>query len=239
MIIFVDYEHARAHTAKWGEKLLAARTRITYRLEDLAGQHCMLVRYDRVTPGLIDKLEVEAIFISGNGTDPSLYSTESLAPLRAIVRETDLPMFGFCGGFQFIAEALGSEVVALEPARGVAEVGESTDPTADAKAGGPIEFGYLPVDVHVAGGSDTGAVHPVLEGLGDAPVFRHAHSLHVPSPPDGFDVLASTPITPVQVAINDEQRIVGTQFHPEYWTNDYPDGERMISNFLRWSGVTR
>ena len=146
-------------------------------------------------------------------------------------------MFGFCGGFQCIAEALGSAVVPLEPTTGEDDVGEATAATAPAgeqaasTRPGPVEFGYLPIDV-------TGT-HPVLEGLSQSPVFRHAHSLHVPNPPDGFEVVASTEITPVQLAIHDEHRIVGTQFHPEYWTDEYPDGETMIANFLQWSGVTQ
>ena len=39
VIVFVDYEHEQAHSKPWGERLLAARTWITYRLEDLSGQH--------------------------------------------------------------------------------------------------------------------------------------------------------------------------------------------------------
>ena len=231
MIVFVDYEHVRAHSSKWGEKLLAARTRITYRLEDLADQHCMLVRYDRVSHELLERLGATAIFISGNGTDPSMYDEASLAPLREIVRARELPMFGLCGGFQFIAETLGAAVVPLEVDHDGADAGEATDGRV-----GPVEFGYLPVDVFPV---DVTERHPVLDGLGDQPVFRHAHSLHVPDPPAGFDVLASTDITPVQIVVNNKDRIVGTQFHPEYWTDEHPEGQTMISNFLRWSGVTR
>lgn len=234
MIIFVDYEHKRAQSSPWAEKLMAARTRITYRLEDLSGEHCMLVRYDRITPELVERLDTKAIFISGNGTDPSHYDKESLLPLQEIVRARTLPMFGFCGGFQFIADALGSAVVSLEPEHDKSAVGEASDDTADAdqpERRGPVEFGYMPIDVVRA--------HPVLDGITNRPVFRHAHSLHVPEPPAGFNILASTDITPVQLAIHDDDRIVGTQFHPEYWTDEHPEGETMIANFLRWSGVTR
>ncbi len=231
MIIFVDYEHERAHTSSWGEKLLAARTRITYRLEDLSGQHCHLVRYDRITPELVEHLGAKAIFISGNGTAPSHYDETALDPLRSIVRARRLPMFGFCGGFQFIADALGSAVVPVdsdhEPA---GAVGEAASSGADKQPTMPAEFGYHPVDLL--------GDHDVLEGLDPRPVFRHAHSLHVPEPPEGFEVLASTEITPVQLAVHDADRIVGTQFHPEYWTHDHPEGETMIRNFMRWAGVT-
>ncbi|MDH3296626.1 MAG: hypothetical protein OER95_20080 [Acidimicrobiia bacterium] len=32
----------------------------------------------------------------------------------------------------------------------------------------------------------------------------------------------------------DDRRLVGTQFHPEYWTDDHPDGRTVIANFLDW-----
>ncbi|MEL7207591.1 MAG: hypothetical protein AAGK32_05070, partial [Actinomycetota bacterium] len=63
--------------------------------------------------------------------------------------------------------------------------------------------------------------------------------LHVPVPPAGFTVVASTPTTPVQLAIDDDRRMVGAQFHPEYWTEEHPAGRTLITNFLRWAGIDR
>ena len=228
MLIFVDYEHADAHGDEFGERMLAARTRITYRLEDLAGSPCHLVRYDRIDVALLDRLGATAIFISGNSRDPSSYEPERLDPIHAIVRQTPLPVVGFCGGFQLIAQALGAPVVPLDADR-VAE----TDPTIVTLGDGrPFEYGYHPIDV--ADGADR---HPLLTDLGEHPVFRHAHGLHVPGPPAGFETLASTASTPVQLAVHDERRIVGTQFHPEYWTDEHPDGRSLVENFLDWSGL--
>jgi GMP synthase (glutamine-hydrolysing) len=223
MLVFVDYEHADGH----GERMLAARTRITYRLEDLAGCHCHLVRYDRIDQGLLDTLGATAIFISGNSRDPDAYGPEQVAPVLALVRDTDLPVFGFCGGFQLIAQALGADVVPL-----AADEVDAADPTMiTLDDGRAFEYGYHPVDV-----TPGASRHPLLTTLDERPVFRHAHGLHVPEPPAGFDVLASTRVTPVQLAVHDERRIVGTQFHPEYWTDEHPDGRTLIANFLRWSG---
>jgi GMP synthase (glutamine-hydrolysing) len=96
----------------------------------------------------------------------------------------------------------------------------------------PAEFGYHPVEV-LSPGSD----HALLAGLGTDPVFRHAHALHIAEPPTGFRSLASTPVTPIQLAVDDDRRQVGTQFHPEYWTDEHPAGRTLITNFLRWSGI--
>ena len=230
MIVFVDYEHADGRSAAWGEKVQAARTWITYRLEDLSSRPCHLVRYDRVDRALLDRLGAEALFISGNGTDPSRYDPAALEPLHSIIRDAAVPTFGFCGGFQCVAQALG---VALNPI----SVDENTPPEllrpfgADAdgneKQG---EAGYHPITLE--------AEHELLDGMGDAPVVRHAHYLQVPSLPDGFQRLASSQVTPIQMAVDEERRIVGTQFHPEYYTAEHPAGRVMIENFLRWSGLT-
>lgn len=206
MIVFVDLEHVSGHDQPWGEKLLAARTWITYRLEDMAERPCMLIRYDRVSDELFDRLGVEAMFISGNSAAPEVYEPGSLDALRALIASRSIPTFGFCGGMQVMATSLGGDLVPL--------------------GDGVREFGYDDVEL-------TGA-HRVLDGLGPVEVVRHAHSLHVPVAPDGFDVIGSTPVTPLQMIVDDENRMVGTQFHPEYFTDDHPAGAVMIENFMRW-----
>ncbi len=225
MIVFVDYEHADGYAANWGQKMMAARTRITYRLEDLSGHHCMLVRYDRVSPDLLSRLDAKAVFISGNGTDPRRYDPADLASLREIVTSGRLPVFGFCGGFQFLAEAFGAELVPIDPdvAAGHADL---VRPFPDGRLG---EAGYHPVEIR--------ANHALIEGLGSEPVFRHAHGLEVPDLPAGFELLASSPVTINQMAVDNERKVLGTQFHPEYYTDEFPAGEQLIRNFLRWAGV--
>ena len=228
MLVFVDYEHADGRASEYGERIQAARTWITYRLEDLSGMPCHLVRYDRISQSLLDRLDARAIFISGNSISPSAYDPMAVEPIHAILRKTPLPVFGFCGGFQLLAHALGSAVISLSPRPEDAE-DESMVITGD---GSTFEFGYHPIDL--APGS---ASHPLLTGVGDQAVFRHAHGLHVSVPPDGFETLASTSATPIQMAVHAERKIVGTQFHPEYWTDEHSAGKTMIANFLNWAGI--
>ncbi len=227
MIVFVDYEHAEGRSAPWGEKLLAARTWITYRLEDLAEMPCVLVRYDRLTPELLARLDARAIFISGNATDPVRYSADDLAPMHEIIRSSRWPVFGFCGGFQCMADAFGAEVRLITQSPD-AQQAESLRPFGEGKLG---EAGYRPVELL--------GEHPLLAGIEPQPVVRHAHALEVPVPPEGFTTLASTPVTAVQMAVDDDRRMVGTQFHPEYYTDEHPAGRVMIENFLRWAEIVR
>ena len=223
VILYVDNEHASTFE-RAGDWLLAARTRITYRLGDLAGDVCLLARYGDVDPGLIDQHGIRAVFISGHGAPPEVYDEHEREGLREIIRRGDLPVFGFCGGLQFIADALG-----VAPVRMGRLPGGAADPHPDYEPGWITELGYEPV--RLVGD------HPLHHGLGATPVFRHAHSYHLPTLPDGFVRLAETDPCPIQLAAHEERPLAGAQFHPEYWTTDNPDGERLVHNFLRWAGV--
>jgi len=229
MLVFVDLEHEGSRGEAHAQQLLAARTTLTYRLEDLSGLHCHLVRYNKLDQALLDAIGARAIFISGNSSPPEMYHEDEVAAIHHLIATTALPIFGFCGGFQLIGQALGAPLTTLEPLPDAPE-GDSIISTPE---GLPYEFGYHPVDL-AAGAAE----HPLLENLGASPVFRHAHGLHLPSPPPGFRVLASTAITPVQMATDDKRSICGTQLHPEYWTDEHPDGRTMIANFLRWAEIT-
>ena len=225
MIVYVDYEHASASTTEWGREVTRLRTEVTYRLEDLAGEHCMLVRYDRLTDELLDRLQPTSIVISGNGSIPSRYTDDELAPVRRLIRSRRFPMFGLCGGFQLMATTLGAELVPLgELAEGEVDADEADrSPFTSATV---TELGYAPVELLDE--------HPLLEGLGFSPVVRHAHMFQVSGLPEGFRRLASSALTEIQMAVDDEHLMVGTQFHPESWTDDAPDGRRLLSNFFAW-----
>ena len=90
----------------------------------------------------------------------------------------------------------------------------AADPHPDYEPGWITELGYEPV--RLVGD------HPLHDGLGATPVFRHAHSYHLPTLPDGFVRLAETDPCPIQLAAHEERPLAGAQFHPEYWTTDNP-----------------
>lgn len=226
MIIFIDYEHASSRSTEWGRDVTRLRTEITYRLEDIAHEHCVLVRYDRVTEDLLARIDPSAVFISGNGADPARYLPHELAPSVDLIRSRRSPMFGFCGGFQLMASAFGI---------GLAPLGDLTTDDVDPAAvhaspfanASVTEVGYLPVELI--------GEHRLFDGLGTHPVFRHAHMFQVPDLPVGFRHVARTELTELQMVVDDENRMVGTQFHPESWTEEHPAGRRLIENFLEWA----
>lgn len=224
MIIFVDNEHPTAYDKPWAEKIMAARTRIKYRLEDLSGDSCLIVRYDRVTPELLNNVNARAIFISGNSANPDAYLEDEQAGLRAVLLEKRLPTFGFCGGHQVMAETYGAELAPIGPL----DPGQE-EPELTFAPGLKKELGYLPTPLT--------ATHPVLAGLAATPVFRHAHSWEVKTMPAGFRNYAATATTALQLLIHDELPLMSTQFHPEYYTDEHPEGKTLIHNFMAWSGL--
>ena len=226
MIVFVDNEHATAYDKPWGEKIMANRTRIKYELEDLSGDTCLIVRWDHVDPDLLRSIDARAVFISGNSATADQYDPDLQLGLRDVLLDRAWPTFGFCGGHQVLGEVYGAP---LEPIGPRDRRDEAFGAEADATEDMTVERGYLPVEVT--------APHPLLEGLGEAPVFRQAHSWELKTVPDGFTNYASSPVSPIQLIVHDQLPIVGTQFHPEYATDEHPAGRRLIENFMRWSGL--
>lgn len=225
MILFVDLEHQSTYDRRGPDRLMAMRTQISYRLEDVSGHRCLLQRYDRVDPGLVDELGLAAVFVSGQGADRGTYRPADLAGLRAIVRDARVPVFGFCGGMQYMAEFHGATVERM----GRLDEGED-DPFPSWEPGWRKEAGYEPVELREE--------HPLVAGLSTRPVFRHAHLWEVTAVPDGFRLLASTDASEIQLVVDDDRRQVGAQFHPEYWTEDHPEGRTLIENFCRWANLS-
>jgi len=110
MILYVDYEHASSYAKPNTDWLLAARTRISYMLQDVSGHRCLLQRYTDVDAGIIDELGIAAVFISGNGAAVELYDPADLDGLAEIIRSVRTPVFGFCGGLQFMGTTLGAQL---------------------------------------------------------------------------------------------------------------------------------
>lgn len=227
MIVFIDNEHATGYAGRFGQMIMANRVRIKYELEDMSGHECLIVRWDRITLAQLDRLDPAAIFVSGNSADPDAYDPDEQAGLREVLLERRWPTFGFCGGHQVMGETYGAE---LAPIGALDDGEEPVGGTADFAPGMRSELGYFPVDVT--------RPHPILADVGPTPVVRHAHSWELKDLPDGFTNYASTTMTPIQLMIHDELPIVGSQFHPEYATDEHPAGRTLIENFLRWAGVT-
>jgi len=131
---------------------------------------------------------------------PSSVYEEGAPSIDPAVFDAGVPVFGMCYGFQLMAQALGGEVAHT----------------------GAREYGRTPVTVSSPGTLMAGipAEHKVWMSHGDS----------VAQAPDGFDVLASTDVTPVAAFESLERRQAGVQWHPEVLHSEH--GQRVLEHFL-------
>ena len=226
MIVYIDLEHERVRRDPTrADESLARRLRVAYRLEDISGEPCMVVRYTRVSPELLREVKARAVLVSGCETDFEHYAEADLAGLRAVYRAAEWPTLGLCGGMQLMAQTLGAPIDAM-PALAPGEA----DPYGGAYVPGVRqERGFMPVRVE--------AGHPWFDGLGDRPELFEAHYWEVKAPPPGFRVLAESDLCGIQALAHAELPLFGTQFHPEAYDDDHPAGRRLLENFFRLAGI--
>jgi len=228
MIVYVDLEHERLRKdPAHAESSLAECLKIKYRLEGISGQPCLIVRYDRLNPGLLHEHKIRAVLVGGNSTDWEHYSEADLAGLRAVFREAAWPTLGFCGGCQMLAQSYGAEISPLGPLPSGAP-----DPYTHLRLspGMKQERGFMPLRVVQP--------HPLFESLAPLPVVYQSHYWEIKSPPHGFRTFAETDLTAVQMIAHERLPLYGTQFHPELYDAAHPDGRILLENFFRTSSET-
>lgn len=226
MIIFVDLEHERVQqTEKWPESF-ALRLKIKYRLEDISGEPCLIVRYSHMTPAWVRELKPRAVLVSGCATEIDYYAEKDLAGLRQVLQEAAQPTLGFCGGEQLIGQTFGSEIA---PMGKLPSSMADPYPEWDYAQGMSRERGFMPVRVREP--------HPLFEGLGQTPVMFQSHYWEVKSVPPGFKLHATTDLCQVQMIAHESKPLYATQFHPEQWGDDHTDGRRFLENFFHLAGI--
>jgi GMP synthase (glutamine-hydrolysing) len=224
MIVYVDIEHKRLqkNNPELWQLHLSQTLDIKYRLEELSGDVCLVVPYEKLTPQLLRELDVKAVLVSGNRTEFQHYDEAKLAGLRAVFREAAQPTIGFCGGAQMMAETFGSKAAAID----ADESGNMDDESWQKRT---HEYGFTRVRQV--------AEHPLLAGVGSDMVVMEAHYWEIKGLPDGFENFAETDITPLQLIAHKELPLFATQFHPEKWTETNRDGRKILENFFRLAGL--
>jgi GMP synthase (glutamine-hydrolysing) len=91
------------------------------------------------------------------------------------------------------------------------------------------EYGYTEIEILQP--------DPLFEGLGDPPVLWESHFWEVEAVPPGFTLLATTDTCRVQALKHDERLLYSTQFHPEAYNDEHPDGKLLLANFFRIAGL--
>jgi len=166
--------------------------------------------FSELVPHTITAAEVEAkqpLGIVLSGGPSSVY--EAGAPtFDESIFELGIPMFGICYGFQVMARALGGEV------------------------GNTGDREYGATDATLVGGGGA-----LLGGQPETQNVWMSHGDAVQRAPEGFEVLASTSVTPVAAFGSAERKLYGVQWHPEVRHSDH--GQQALENFLhRIAGIT-
>jgi GMP synthase-like glutamine amidotransferase len=243
LILYIDLEHERLRQEEVLWRYFAARILETkYRLEAISGQVCLILQYRRVAPSIIRQVSPEAVVVGGNYTGFQHFEEIHLQGLYHFLAAPPCPVLCICGSFQLLVKACGGVVGPMAPSSTASEEVRDTDtplppallPTNEcqqAANGGGLERGFLPVRIL--------APHPLFQGMSNSPVFYELHGGEVKRPPDSFSVLAATPLCPVQAVAHKDMALFGTQFHPECYDAQHPDGRRLLENFFSLAGLPR
>ncbi|WP_166973217.1 glutamine-hydrolyzing GMP synthase [Brevibacterium atlanticum] len=131
---------------------------------------------------------------------PSSVNDEGAPSFDTSVFDLGIPTMGICYGFQLMSVSLGGRVAKTNKR----------------------EYGSTPLAVSDQGSllADTPAAYKVWMSHGDS----------VAEAPAGFDVLASTPDTPVAAFECPEKKFAGVQWHPEVLHSE--NGQKILENFL-------
>ncbi|WP_210481863.1 glutamine-hydrolyzing GMP synthase [Naasia sp. SYSU D00948] len=158
--------------------------------------------YSEIVPHTVTAEEIRARKPAGIvlSGGPSSVYEEGAPALDPGILQLGVPVLGICYGFQAMAQQLGGEVAHT----------------------GQREYGSTPVRV-----ADHGSL---LEGIPADQTVWMSHGDSVAKAPDGFQVLASSPSTPVAAFASDERKLYGVQWHPE--VKHSPFGQAVIENFL-------
>ena len=115
---------------------------------------------------------------------------------------SEIPLLGVCFGHQMIAHAFGSAVVK------------------DAQ--------------HVLGFVQTRALvrDPIFEGLPKRMMLMESRHEIVGSLPKEFTLVAASETSPIAAIKHKSRPIYGVQSHPERFSGEHPEGDRIVGNFV-------
>jgi GMP synthase (glutamine-hydrolysing) len=204
------------------------------RFQELSGEPCLLVRYKDFRPALVRDLQPKAILMSGFGRSFETFDRKDLIGVNDAVKGATVPIIGFCGSHQLNAMFFNENI------RKVTRFAD--EPMRKLRPGEPD----LMPQYHVGYFKETGFHHirivrddPLFAGFKGEFVCLEAHYCEVKQLPKGFQLLASTDECRVQAYRHPKKPLYGVQFHPEGYTDGYPDGKRVIENLFRIAGTKR
>ena len=158
-----------------------------------------------VTSHYLDPLpDASALVLSGSWAPWAVHDQAALDDLGARVIADGRPVLGICAGMQLLVRFAGGSHGHMEDTRG--------------------EHGFVVVERV----SD----NPAVAGLPRRLRVFSEHGDEVKELPDELELVASNAASPVQAFISTRRPWWGTQFHPERYEPDAPDGKSILEAFF-------
>lgn len=199
------------------------------RFEAASGQRCLVIPFDLPLRGLFDRLCPEAVVLSGFGRSFQDFPAGAMDNvIDWLLNGEPVPTLALCGSHQLIGFIFNGE---LGPGGQV-----SDQPMRLRRPGEPItnpdyhpeyfmERGFYELQVHED--------DPLFTRTGRPPVVMESHYCEVKKLPPMFRLLASTTECRIQAMRHEERCLIGLQFHPEEYTDRFPDGRHILESFFR------
>lgn len=160
----------------------------------------------------VGELGPSHIILSGQSDPWDRYPPETLAGVFDVIHSAEQPILGVCGGHQQVAIAFGAPVDVMK------RLGPGTGYENCLR-----ERGFFDIDV------DGNAI---FDGLPRKVTVWHSHFDEVKELPDGFKCTASNETCRIQAMQHKTRKLFSVQFHPELFSEEYPQGRRIVENFL-------
>ena len=176
------------------------------------GLEILIEPFHDVSLERVRSLRPSHIILSGQSHPWDNYSRESVEGVFEVIKRASQPILGVCGGHQQIALAHGAEIGLMERL----EPGEGYE-------GAKRERGFLRI-------KNTG--EGIFKGLPSEITVWHNHCDEVKQLPNGFRQTASNETCAIQAIQEKGRRVYGVQFHPELFDDEFPEGRKVVENFL-------
>jgi GMP synthase (glutamine-hydrolysing) len=147
----------------------------------------------------------DTLVLSGSWAPWALHDQGALDDLGARVIADGRPVLGICAGMQLLARFAGGSHDHMVDTRG--------------------EHGFTVVE--------RVSEHPAMAALPRRLRVFQEHGDEVTELPDELELVASNAASPVQAFISARRPWWGTQFHPERYEQDTPDGRSILEAFFR------
>lgn len=190
---------------------------------------CLVVPFRNASVDLLRRIGPKAIVFSGFGRSFQDFEIDEFYPVAdAIETLTETPMLMLCGahqltGFLYNGDLRTAERLYDQPMR-PRRPGEPIT-NADYHPEFFMERGFYELELHAPG-------DPLFAGCGAPPIVFESHYCEIKTLPPGFVNLASTPDCRIQAMRHVSRPLVSLQFHPEDWSETFPDGRTILENFF-------